>query len=117
MPITSDAGQAGPTNLRRLVIWIGLCVVSLMLVLCIAVLRSDAEYVPYIPHEVTFDGALANPELVTEEHLDAVQQVLSRYGYTFIREGPRRLLIQRKLANDTDLLMNFTEKAKDLRSK
>ena len=78
----------------------------------------DVEYVEYRPVVRKLDRGdhlLADaPELLTPDHIRAVQRVLEGYGEPFKLEGDK-LYILRKLSVDRDLLANYTEKAEDLR--
>jgi hypothetical protein len=53
---------------------------------------------------------------MTEQHAIAFQLIMAFYGEDYMYSG-RRLLIRRRLANDLDLLANYTEKAELLRER
>jgi hypothetical protein len=78
----------------------------------------DAEYVEYRPVVRNLnrgDHLLADaPELLTPDHVGAVQRVLQGYGEPFKLVGGK-LYIRHELSVDRDLLANYTEKAEDLR--
>jgi len=80
-----------------------------------AIYWSRNAYVPYIPvvrgndadHTLSPDASL-----LTQDHVDAISKLLSRYGESYkVIDG--KLHIRRSLANNRDLLANYTTKALD----
>ena len=70
--------------------------------------------VPYTPIVMDQRQRLVDMSvLITPAHLDAMERVLKRYDEPFHRSGPTLLLIPRRLAEDRDLLWNFTTKASE----
>ena len=101
--------------------WIGvvlasgaICVVSL-LYWC-KNMNTQTDLVPYTPVVRQVDRGdhvlVDAPGLLTEAHVKAMTNVLARYGERYDTHGAT-LRIERKLAEDRDLLANYTEKAKE----
>jgi hypothetical protein len=77
-------------------------------------MKGQTDLVPYVPVVRRVDRGdhllVDAPELLTDAHVKAIAAVLTRYGERYEAHGPA-LRIERKLAEDRDLLANYTEKA------
>ncbi len=87
-----------------------------LLVVAIAVIIRYYSYTPYVP--VKREGAaepvfVAAPELLDAEHVKCIVTVLRKYNEPFLIKN-HKVYIKRSLANDKDLLANYTSKALEL---
>lgn len=107
-------GNHSSKKSNRIALFVILAFVTLLTVILIINILKNTGMVPYVPI-VSVDSVLTDtPKLLTPDHLDAVDHVLSYYGqkHEFCGE---KLYIEASLANDRDLLWNFTTKAEDCR--
>jgi hypothetical protein len=97
-----------------LLILVGIGVI--VIIAAIVCLHSDregdfVEYRPVVLRMVGGDPVLVDcPEMMNGNHVHAVINVLWKYGEDFRMEG-HKLYIRRWLAENRDLLWNYTEKA------
>jgi hypothetical protein len=82
-----------------------------LLILC---LGCQNGVVRYVPVGVDRTGEFVDiPERATRAHLEAFRVVLRDYGVEYIEKGGD-VYIPRGLAQDRELLANYTTKAEDL---
>lgn len=111
------SGNADIMNRSRWVILIAVLCIATGAVVSWLTLRPSmvpSSMVPYTPIVMDQRQKLVDMSvLITPAHLDAMERVLKRYDEPFHRSGPTLLLIPRRLAEDRDLLWNFTTKASE----
>jgi len=71
------------------------------------------EFVPLKLVEGRRNQLVPAPELLTSRYLERVKALLLFYGERFRTNSEGRLLIPRKLANDRDLIWNYSKKAQE----
>jgi hypothetical protein len=69
--------------------------------------------VTYIPIVHKGNDLVADSTLITKEHLDNLEHVLTVYGLGYIRVSEKEIKIHRKLWKNRDYLWNMTTKAND----
>jgi hypothetical protein len=112
------AGKHFSKTFNRFALLVILFFVSLFILFLFGFLRKNVGMVPYVPIVdvwIRGDPLLTDtPGLLTREHLEAVDHILNYYNEKHEFHGGV-LYIERSLANDRDLLWNFTTKAEDYR--
>jgi len=95
--------------MKRILIAVCSILIGISVVLYVTCFRY-IEYVPILRNNDPNHTFIVSPDICDENHQKAVMQILEKYDENYQIKN-NKLLIRKSLANDLDLLSNYTKKA------